>query len=87
MANDPYEIAAPKPLPSPLEFLQAVYSNEDFPLQARLKAAIEAAQYIHPKLTASAHVDDKDFAPLLEDRLRKLTEPKPLAIEKQPMRR
>ena len=28
---------------TPLEFLQAVYSNEGLPLQARLKAAIEAS--------------------------------------------
>jgi hypothetical protein len=78
------EIAEPKAKPTPLEFLQAVYSNEGLPLSARLKAAIEAAQYVHPKLAASAHVDGKDFAALLEDRLRKLSEAKPLAIEDKP---
>jgi hypothetical protein len=73
-----------KPNPTPLEFLQAVYSNEGLPLSARLKAAIEAAQYVHPKLAASTHVDGKDFAALLETRLAQLSQPKPLAIESKP---
>jgi hypothetical protein len=66
MENDPYEIAEPKPLLSPLEFLQAVYSNEGLPLSARLKAAIEAAQYVHPKLAVTATVNAGDFADQLE---------------------
>jgi hypothetical protein len=66
MENDPYEIAEPGPLPSPLEFLQAVYSNEGLPLSARLKAAIEAAQYVHPKLAVTATIESGDFAVRLD---------------------
>jgi len=62
MENDPYEIAEPGPLHSPLEFLEAVYSNEGLPLSARLKAAIEAAQYVHPKLAVTATIESGDFA-------------------------
>jgi hypothetical protein len=56
----------PKPLPSPLAFLQAVYSNESLSLSARLKAAIEAAQYVHPKLAVTATINSGDFAVQLD---------------------
>jgi hypothetical protein len=83
MENDPYEIAEPGPLPSPLEFLQAVYSNEGLPLSARLKAAIEAAQYVHPKLAVTANIQAGDFADQLDravERTRRvlMIEPKPI---------
>jgi hypothetical protein len=42
-----------QPLPTPLDFLQAVYCNEGLPIAQRLKAAIEAAPYVHPKLSAT----------------------------------
>jgi hypothetical protein len=32
---------------TPLDFLKAVYLNEALPLHARLKAATEAAKYMH----------------------------------------
>jgi len=40
--------------PTSLEFLQAVYRNEQLPLSVRMRAAIEAAPYEHAKLTAVA---------------------------------
>jgi hypothetical protein len=40
---------------TPLEFLQAVYCNEGVPLPVRMRAAIEAAPYVHPKLTVTAN--------------------------------
>jgi hypothetical protein len=80
MENDPYEIAEPGPLPSPLEFLQAVYSNEGLPLSARLKAAIEAAQYVHPKLAVTATIESGDFAVRLDQAIERsrLIEAKPI---------
>jgi hypothetical protein len=52
---------------TPLEFLEAVYSNEELPLPVRLRVAIEAAPYVHPKLSATASVImGDDFAARLE---------------------
>jgi|SRR5262249_42548496 len=52
----------------PLDFLEAVYCNPNLPLATRLRAAIEAAPYKHPKLsaTAIATMDGKSFAEALE---------------------
>jgi hypothetical protein len=51
---------------SPLDFLTAVYQNEDLPLAIRMRAAIECAPYRHPKLSAAAILSDEDFAARLE---------------------
>jgi hypothetical protein len=40
--------------PTSLDFLQAVYLNEQLPLSVRLRAAVEAAPYEHAKLSAVA---------------------------------
>jgi hypothetical protein len=42
---------------SPLDFLEAVYSNADLDLNVRLRAAIAAAQYRHPKLAAATNLN------------------------------
>ena len=54
--------------PSPLEFPRAVYLNNDLPLTVRMRAAVECAPYVHPKLTAIATttLNGKDFASMLE---------------------
>jgi hypothetical protein len=52
--------------PSPLDFLKAVYLNEGLPLTVRMRAAVEAAPYCHPKLSASAIIDPTEFAEKLE---------------------
>jgi hypothetical protein len=41
---------------TPLDFLTAVYRHSSVPLGMRLQAAMNAAQYIHPKLVAIAAV-------------------------------
>jgi hypothetical protein len=43
---------------TPLEFLQQVYHSEDVPLNVRLRAAIECAPYLHPKLSATLLIPD-----------------------------
>src|SRR6516164_4980390 len=50
---------------TPLDFLEAVYLNPNLPLNTRLRAAIEAAPYRHPKLAVTAHARF-DFAAALD---------------------
>jgi len=55
--------------PTSLEFLQAVYLNETLPLPTtRLRAAIEAAPYEHPRMSAVAvgYLTANDFAARLD---------------------
>jgi hypothetical protein len=59
-------IAVP-PNASPLDFLCAVYRDPRQPMQRRMKAAIEAAPYTHPRLAVTAVLGDaSDFASRLE---------------------
>ena len=48
--------------------MEAVYVNPNLPLNTRLRAAIEAAPYRHPKLSAAAiaTMDGKSFAEALD---------------------
>jgi hypothetical protein len=70
--------------PSPLDFLRAVYLNNDLPLSVRMRAAVECAPYVHPKLTAIAttSMDGKDFASMLERAVARSRAP--LVIDHQP---
>jgi hypothetical protein len=43
-------------LPTPLDFLKAVYCNEGLPLGTRLRAAMAAAPFCHPKLGVTMQV-------------------------------
>ena len=54
--------------PTSLEFLQAVYLNEQLPLSVRMRAAIEAAPYEHPRMTAVSvgFLDSNTFAERLD---------------------
>jgi hypothetical protein len=51
---------------SPLEFLEAVYTNEELPLMVRMRAAIAAAQYRHPKLAVTANLTGQDIGARLD---------------------
>jgi hypothetical protein len=51
---------------NPVDFLCAIYRSPAQPMHRRLRAAIEAAPYLHPKLSVTANVDGKDFALQLE---------------------
>jgi hypothetical protein len=57
---------------TPIDFLCAVYRDPRQPMHRRLKAATEAAPYVHPKLAVTASIEGKDFAVLLENRLKRL---------------
>jgi hypothetical protein len=55
--------------PTPLEFLEEVYLNEQLPLTVRMRAAIEAAPYRHSKKPSRLEIAD-DFGTKLERAIR-----------------
>jgi hypothetical protein len=67
-----------------LEFLQAVYCNDQLPLTTRMRAAIAALPFEVPKLAVTAVVSEQDFATLLDRRLKRIEEMKAKAIEATP---
>ena len=67
-----------------LEFLQAIYCNNELPLVTRMRAAIAALPFESPKLAVTAVVSEQDFATLLDRRLKRIEEMKANAIEATP---
>jgi hypothetical protein len=69
---------------TPLDFLKAVYSDAELPLNVRLRAAIAAAPYEHPKLAVSVVAQaSANFAERLElclTRSAKVIEAKPALV-------
>jgi hypothetical protein len=59
-----------------LEFLQAVYMNDELPLLTRVRVAAMCLPYENPKLLACAVVNEQSFAELLDRRLKKVAEMK-----------
>jgi len=51
---------------SSLELFQKIYRNPDLPLHTRMRAAIAAKDHEHPKLIATAIVNEGSFAALLD---------------------
>src|SRR5262245_10597746 len=77
------ELAVPSEA-SPLDFLRAVYTNPEIPLVTRMRAAAEAAQYVHPTYKATAMVIAGDsFAARLEAAIARTGLP-PKLIETEP---
>src|SRR5262245_56799053 len=54
-----------------LEFLQAVYNDEELPLLTRVRVAISCLPYEVPKLAVTAIVNEQDFATVLEQRIKR----------------
>ena len=64
-----------------LKFLQTIYRNPEVPLPVRMRAAMAALQFEHPKLAVSANIEAGDFAFKLDqavERSRKVIEAKPM---------
>jgi hypothetical protein len=64
-----------------LEFLQAVYCNDQLPLVVRMRAAMACLPFESPKLAVTAQVSEQDFATLLDQRLARIEAMKADAIE------
>ncbi len=56
---------------TPLEFLEAVYCNNELPLHTRMRAAEAALPYVHPKLAVTAIIEGKDIAARLEQAIKR----------------
>jgi hypothetical protein len=54
-----------------LDILVAIYRSPRMPLHTRMRAAVAALPYESPKLAVTAVVEGKDFASLLEARLKR----------------
>jgi hypothetical protein len=65
-----------------LKLLQAIYRSSAIPLMTRMRAAIAAIQFEHPKLAVTATVEAGDFADQLEQAIersrRVMIEAKPI---------
>jgi hypothetical protein len=61
--------------------MRAVYTNGRIPLSTRVKCMVEAAPYVHPKLSAAMIVDGKDFAARLDRAVARSQQAKPKVIE------
>jgi hypothetical protein len=82
--EDPEHLEVP-PGASPLDFLCAIFRDARQPMQRRLRAAIEAAPYVHSKLSAVAvgHMTGNDFASALDRAIeRSRAQPKLIEAEK-----
>jgi hypothetical protein len=65
-----------------LDLLQAVYRNPSIPLPVRMRAAIAALPHEAPRLAVVAQVSERDFATLLDNRLKRIEQMK--LIEARP---
>src|SRR5262245_48611289 len=70
-----------EPNATSLTLLQKVYRSSSVALQTRMRAAIAALQFEHPKLAVTANIESGDFAFQLDqavERSRKVIEAKPM---------
>jgi hypothetical protein len=78
--EDDLEPEAPITANSSLEFLQAVYSDPCQPMSRRMRAAIAALPFEHPKLAVAAFAIVPDgFAAHLEAARARIIDAKPIA--------
>jgi hypothetical protein len=51
---------------TPLDLLRSIWRDRELPLSTRMRAAIAAAPYVHPKLSVSASFSGKGIADAIE---------------------
>ena len=59
-----------RPRATSLQLLQAVYSNPDVLLAVRMRAAIAALPFEHPKLAVIANLNTRDIGDRLEAQIK-----------------
>jgi hypothetical protein len=59
---------------SSLDYLQSIYRNALEPTSTRMRAAIAALQFEHPKLAITVSVESEGFGELLDARIRRNAE-------------
>ena len=60
------------------DYLKEVYQDPRLPTALRMKAAIEALPFERPKLAVTAMLDGQDIAALLDERLKRIAQAKPI---------
>jgi hypothetical protein len=65
------------PAESSLDLLQAVYADPSQPLSRRMRAAIAALPFEHPKLSVTASINGEGFAAKLERAMQRTLEASP----------
>jgi hypothetical protein len=60
------------------DYLREVYQDPRLPTALRMKAAIEALPFERPKLAVTAVVDGQDIATLLDERLKRIAQARPI---------
>jgi hypothetical protein len=73
-----------EPNATSLKFLQMIYRSPSVPLSTRMRAAIAAIQFEHPKLAITANVESGDFAFRLDQAVERSRKVSPM-IEAKPM--
>jgi hypothetical protein len=63
-----------EPNATSLKFLQTIYRSPSVPLSTRMRAAIAALQFEHPKLAVMATIDGGDFGERLENAVKRSSE-------------
>jgi hypothetical protein len=71
VTNSTEEDLAVTPDATPLEFLEQVYRSSAQRMARRMKAAIEAMEYVHPRLAVTAQINGDGFAEALEKAIKR----------------
>jgi hypothetical protein len=66
--EEPFEL---EPNATSFNLLQAIYRSAAIPISTRMRAAIAALQFEHPKLVVMATIDGRDFGERLDNAVKR----------------